>query len=436
MRHLHSVALAGAVALAATAGPAAADVLTIQKYMPVPADAANVQPGGAFSAFDISYVDPVTGDLFIADRSNASVDIFSGSSLTFLGRATGFTGQQSSTSTSGADGVVTVTSGGKTTLYAGDGNLGGLSTPPTGNSFLRVFDATNPTAPTPLQSVNSTGTFRVDEMAYSPVTHQVLAANNADTPAFANLYQTTNGTTPVTISNPSKITVPTSQGGIDAGGLEQPVWVPNAAKPGGGSFYVSVPQLAGTNNPGGVSEISTTGTVLRTIDFGTLGITSCSPTGLALGGSGNLMVGCGNVGAAAILLNPAGSGSIVKTFTGLGGTDELWYDPTTHKFYVTGNNGSNTTRFFDVVTDDPLGGMIAEMVNLPATTSAHSIAVDPFNGDVFVALAGTSALDPCPASFANPGCIAVFNVPEPSSLPVLVVGLAGLIGLAVRRRLQ
>jgi hypothetical protein len=84
--------------------------------------------------------------------------------------------------------------------------------------------------------------------------------------------------------------------------------------------------LAGTNNPGGVSEISTAGVVLRTIDFGPLGIASCSPTGLAVGASGELMVGCGNVGAAAILLNPTGSGSIVKTFAGLGGTDELHRD--------------------------------------------------------------------------------------------------------------
>jgi hypothetical protein len=410
--------LAGAIALAATAGPAvAAPTLSLVKYIAVPADSANVQPGGAFSAFDISYADPVTGDIFIADRSNAGVDIFSGSSLTFLGRAPGFTGQQATTSVSGPDGVLTVTSGGTTTLYAGDGT-----------STLKVFNATNPLSPTLLQSISTGGATRVDEMAYSPTAHLVLAANNAETPAYGNLFSTSGPPgSPATLIA-GHITIPPSMGGTTTGGMEQPAWDPNT-----GTFFVSIPALAGTGNPGGVAEISTTGAVLRVINFATLGITSCGPAGLAVGGSGNLMVGCSTVGAAAIVLNPAGTGSIVKTFAGVGGTDELWYDPTTKKFYITGSNGTNSTRFFDVITDSALGGIIADVVNLPTTTSAHSITVDPFNGDVFVALAGTSAVDPCPTSFANPGCIAVFAAPEPDSLPLVLSGLAALAAFAVLR---
>ena len=91
---LPTLGLAGVVAMAATAGPAVADDVNHgPDVYSGPGGPANVQPGGAFTSFDISFADPVTGNIFIADRSNASVDIFSGSSLTFLGRATGFTGQ-------------------------------------------------------------------------------------------------------------------------------------------------------------------------------------------------------------------------------------------------------------------------------------------------------------------------------------------------------
>ena len=132
-----TLGLAGLVAMAATAGPAVADPATglidstPVALIPVPTGAANFQPGGVFTSFDISFADPVTGNIFIADRSNAAVDIFSGSSLTFLGRAIGFSGQTGNNATSGADGVLTVTSGGVTTLYAGDGT-----------STLRVFNVT------------------------------------------------------------------------------------------------------------------------------------------------------------------------------------------------------------------------------------------------------------------------------------------------------
>src|SRR5437660_586561 len=133
MRYIALVTLAAAAALTLPAPVARAQNLTFDTFIPVPAGPANQQPGKAFSSFDISFADPVTGNIFIADRSNASVDIFSGSTLQFLGRATGFTGQGATTSVSGADGVATVTLGGVTTLYAGDGD-----------STLKVFNATNP----------------------------------------------------------------------------------------------------------------------------------------------------------------------------------------------------------------------------------------------------------------------------------------------------
>ena len=166
---------------------------------------------------------------------------------------------------SGPDGVLVANTGVANTLFAGNGD-----------STLLSFNVGNPANPTTLfPPVNTGGVFRVDEMAYSPTTHLLLAANNADNPAFGTLFNAQTGA--IVHGN---IVVP------NAVGLEPPVWDPKT-----GTFSISVPSFGGGANPGGVAEIKPDGTIGRIYDFSTFGIASCSPTGLALGGSGNLMVG-------------------------------------------------------------------------------------------------------------------------------------------------
>jgi hypothetical protein len=211
--------------------------------------------------------------------------------------------------------------------------------------------------------------------------------------------------------------------------MEQSIWNPNT-----GTFFVSVPALNGTNNPGGVQEISTSGQILRTFDFASFGIASCSPTGLALGGSGNMMVGCGNAKTQTVVLNPAANGGkgSVMTLAQVSGSDEIWYDVANGKFYVTGVDAAGN-RVIDVYSDATLS--LLQEINLTALgagVNAHSVAVDPLNGEIFVPLEGTTATAAdtlCPS-----GCVAVFAVPEPGTLPLAATGLLGVLALSLRLR--
>jgi hypothetical protein len=407
LRILSTVTLIG-LAIAALASPASASTYSLLTTIALPTTVANTQLGGAFTSFDLSYIDPTTQRDYVTDRSNAVVDIISTSTFSVLGQAGGFTGQQATTSTSGPNGVVAIGS----SLFAGNGN-----------STVLSFNVSNPAAPTPLLSPIATGgTFRADEMAYSPTFNSILVANNADTPPFATLFNATTGAVLA-----SHITIP---GTVASSGLEHPVWDPNT-----GTFFINVPTISGVD-AGGIAEISTAGAVLHLYNLGLFGIASCAPTGLALGGSGNLMIGCGNSSTQTIVLNPTasgGNGAIVTTIAGISGSDQLAYDPTLGDFFVTGTNAG--LSLFDVISDSTYS--IVDSVLLP-NVNAHSIAVDPLTNDVFVPLEGT--IQAAADSLCPLGCVAVYATtapaptPEPSSLSMLGAGLISLMAAFAWRR--
>src|SRR5260370_41479795 len=103
------------LALGLGARPALADLIkyALIATIPVPATDQNTV-GGKFATYDIAFFDGTTQLMYLADRSNASVDIFSAKTNSFVGRIGGtlpaggqmFSGQQASNDTSGPDGVL------------------------------------------------------------------------------------------------------------------------------------------------------------------------------------------------------------------------------------------------------------------------------------------------------------------------------------------
>ncbi len=194
--------LAGTVLAASTSLAMAGPNYHLVNTIALPVTAQNNQ-AGAFTAFDISYADS-TGFYYIADRSNATVDIINGATNKVTAQAGGpgvFSGQQATTSVSGPDGVVVTHIGGQATLFAGNGA-----------SNVVAFNVTNPAAPTllPFSPIGTGGSFRADEMAFSPATNQLIVANNADSPAFATIINASTGAV-----QSAHITVPTSPRAVE-----------------------------------------------------------------------------------------------------------------------------------------------------------------------------------------------------------------------------
>ena len=333
-------------------------------------------------AFDISWIDPVTHTYFLADRTNAAIDVVDTATDTFTGflahgHFRGFTGDND---TSGPNGILTVGA----RLWAGDGD-----------STVKVVNlSTGQVVKTISTSfTDSLGVFhgmkRADELCFDARDNLIAIANDADDPPFVTFISTD------TEEVMGHILFPDA-----TNGLEQCAWDPDTSR-----VLQNVP--ATTAHPGGevVGINPKTMTIVKVYP-----VEGCEPAGMALGPHHNLLLGCSSDAIAdgfpaQSLIMDAQTGHIVATITQVGGSDEVWFNPGDNRYYLAARG--MTSNGLKSGTATPVLGVIdAEtnmwLTNVPTVTNSHSVAADPVTNRIFVPIRQTK-----PPSFSSAG-IGVF----------------------------
>lgn len=310
---------------------------------------------GSFS-YDISWVDPATHRYYLADRTGNGIDVVDTQANRFLfrmaqGQFVGFTGK---TDTSGPDGVLVIPD--QQTVWVGDGN-----------SRVKVIDLRTGL----VVSTISTGTTknRADELAYDPVDHLVVVANNADDPPFVTFISTTDRRAV------GKIVYDDATDGI-----EQAVFEPRS-----GMFYISVPETKA--EPGGRVDRIDPKTMKIAARFP---VSNCHPGGLTAGPNQQLLIGCSAIYAEAhaqSVIIDARDGHVVTAVQEVGASDEVWYNPGDNHYYLAARAMTANGMKGGAVT--PVLGIIDASTNrwiqnLPTGAGAHSVAVDSSNNRIFV----------------------------------------------------
>jgi hypothetical protein len=403
---LAASALSGAVSLAVS-GFALADgpdrdggAVKLLTTIPYPS---TVKP---LHGWDISWVDQATQKYYLADRSNASVDVFDVKNNTYV---------KSITVSPAFAGVKFNSSG------AANNDISGPNGVVVSGRWLFVTDAPSRvvaidlTTDTKVSEISTGGTAnRADEVAFDPVRGLLLAVNNADDPPFATLIQVNPTNGQLTILK--KITFDTA-GGVNAtNGAEQPVW-----DRGTDSFYISIPQVGPNFEDGAVARINPH---TQAVD-GLFPVKFCQPAGLTLGPNQDLLLGCGSVfdtdgkawsasdlksAAPTQVIMDARTGAIDKAVAGAGGSDEVWFNRGDGRYYTASRNqpggpvlGVIDARSQSLVQIVPTVNVGGTAFTFPAGT-AHSVAVNSHNNHALVPLAANNIVPNC----LN-GCLAVYG---------------------------
>ena len=333
--------------------------------------------------FDISWVDQARGRYYLAESGNAAVDVIDAENDLYLGRITGFHGLGLQDDPCGP--------------IEGMGPNGVLVTPNNqlwaddAHGTVKVFDLNKAEPPftnvTPIATISTGANCRADEIGFDPKDHIVIVGNPEEKPPYASI-----------ISSDPPYTVLGKVPFEGARGFEQPLWDPDLK---GGRMLATVPGMGETSkvvvfnlkdpkNP----------TIEATYPTGNCG------SGLVLGPSGHLLVGCG--GGKPLIVIDATTGKILASVEGTKGADEVWYNAGDNNYYApSGFGGNPTLSVIDATTNKLLN-------NLPAGPGVHSVAAYRENNHIFVPIAiptNAAPTDACNTMFGFPekrGCIAVY----------------------------
>ena len=222
-------------------------------------------------------------------------------------------------------------------------------------------------------SISTGGVARADELAYDPLDHIILIANDRETtctmgvctgPApFITFISTENRAVEGQIFYPNVVfgATPSNHG------IEQPVWDAKTQM-----FYLSLPGTA--ENPAGeVDEIDPAGQLISRVFP-----TTCSPAGLALVPRQRLVTSCGDVIDIA-------TGKVLTTVANVG-ADEIWFNSGEEYVYFGGFQAVNVP-VLDTIDNTVVATLVVGKINAtppPPSQTTHSVAADNNNSLVFV----------------------------------------------------
>jgi hypothetical protein len=387
--------------------------------VPIPPLAPPTNNTGGLFSFDISFVDQTTQTYYLADRSNKAVDVVDAKADMFLTQISAtppFAGVNANAELAGPNGVLTAR-GCIIATDAGDRVVSFTA------GFAQVTDLTIASNPG-----------RADELAFDPKDNLLLVitpepGGSAPTPApFGSLIPVASN---CALGTPTNIPFP-----FATNGAEQPVWDPGTQR-----FFVSIP----STTPATQGALLRINPLTASID-GNFPVFGCEPAGLALNPTNNtLLLGCSVVfddmggtwtgtdpnTAAPVQLIFGTNGFFQAVVPGIGSSDEVWYNSGDDHFY-TGSSGSPLAPSVIVsgATAVEQGAAVLGVIdgtsqrldqlvptfNVPAVApilgpppghpagSAHSVAANSNNNQVFVPLAANNVFPGCLT-----GCIAIYT---------------------------